>query len=186
MPRKNKQDWLTAGIIAFAKKGPAGLTIDGLAQQLGVTKGSFYHHFESQAAFKKAFLLDYAQKTTPAVIDRLKGIPTSLEQLHELLRIIIVGSAEVTFNVENMIRAWAMHDSDANAMQTSMDSQRIAYVQALLGDLLVDDEVSAERASQLFYATLVGAQQMHPPITGDALSQLFNTVLTLFKIEIIR
>ncbi|MEV0081899.1 TetR/AcrR family transcriptional regulator [Saccharopolyspora sp. NPDC050642] len=40
-----KQDWLDAGLEILADQGVPALTIDRLATKLGLTKGSFYHHF---------------------------------------------------------------------------------------------------------------------------------------------
>lgn len=45
--RLSRQDWLDTGLDLLAEEGHQNLTIKRLAECLGVTKGSFYWHFES-------------------------------------------------------------------------------------------------------------------------------------------
>ena len=58
MARLSKEEWLLQSFEVLAKVGMSGLTIDALTKHLGVTKGSFYHHFGNYQTFKIA-LLDY-------------------------------------------------------------------------------------------------------------------------------
>jgi AcrR family transcriptional regulator len=52
------QSWLFAGYELFAEKGPEGLKIEVLAQKVGISKSSFYHHFADLELFTD-FLLKY-------------------------------------------------------------------------------------------------------------------------------
>ena len=54
--RLNRQHWLDAGLERLASHGPQGLRIMAIAEQLGVTKGSFYWHFDSLQALITAAL----------------------------------------------------------------------------------------------------------------------------------
>jgi AcrR family transcriptional regulator len=46
--------WLDLGLDVLATEGPSALRIDPLAARLGLSKGSFFHHFASAAAFRSA------------------------------------------------------------------------------------------------------------------------------------
>jgi AcrR family transcriptional regulator len=48
--------WLQAGYELFAAGGPAGLKIEVLAKQVGISKSSFYHHFADLEIFRDLLL----------------------------------------------------------------------------------------------------------------------------------
>ncbi|WP_409567793.1 TetR family transcriptional regulator [Rugamonas sp. DEMB1] len=50
--RLNRQAWIDAGLGKLAEDGPQSLKVMGIAQHLGVTKGSFYWHFADLQAYK--------------------------------------------------------------------------------------------------------------------------------------
>ena len=55
----SRTDWIQAGLAAVADDGPNGLRIDRLCRRLGVSKGSFHHHFAGSGDFKKTVLSAY-------------------------------------------------------------------------------------------------------------------------------
>ena len=50
MTRHKREDWLEQGLAVLVQAGVEALTIDGMCQRLGVTKGSFYYHFQNREA----------------------------------------------------------------------------------------------------------------------------------------
>ena len=52
-----------------ASQGTDALTIDRLARGLGVTKGSFYHHFRNQADYRAALLKYWEQAGMADMVD---------------------------------------------------------------------------------------------------------------------
>jgi AcrR family transcriptional regulator len=46
--------WIQAGFAIIAEEGMQALKIDRLCQRLGVTKGSFYWHFDDMPAYRSA------------------------------------------------------------------------------------------------------------------------------------
>ena len=48
--RLSSADWEGAALDSLAEHGLAGLAVEPLARQLGVTKGSFYWHFADREA----------------------------------------------------------------------------------------------------------------------------------------
>src|ERR1051326_1633880 len=85
MKHKTASDWLEEGLAILAESGAAQLTIDALIARLGVTKGSFYHHFASYQAYKEA-LLDYIEaKGTHQIIGRTERAQPPSERITFLL-----------------------------------------------------------------------------------------------------
>ncbi len=52
----SKQAWLDEVLRTLADEGAPALRIDRLAGGLGLSKGSFYHHFDGMAGYKDALL----------------------------------------------------------------------------------------------------------------------------------
>lgn len=60
---KSRTRILLAGLGVFREKGYTATTVDDLCHAAGVTKGSFFHHFESKEAAALASI-DYWNETT--------------------------------------------------------------------------------------------------------------------------
>src|SRR5579884_2605293 len=56
MARANRTAYLECALDVLAESGADGLTIAELCGRLGVTKGSFYHHFAGMGEFVTALL----------------------------------------------------------------------------------------------------------------------------------
>lgn len=63
MQGKGKQVWLEQGYLAFAMAGKAALKIEPLAQQVGISKSSFYHHFADLDVFMEQLLALHLQRS---------------------------------------------------------------------------------------------------------------------------
>ena len=68
--RLSREAWLAEALEALAED-PAHLRVDQLAQRLGVSKGSFYWHFENREAFVCALAQYWRDADTQIVADAL-------------------------------------------------------------------------------------------------------------------
>jgi len=155
--------------------GTEALTIDLLVTRMGVTKGSFYHHFQNYQDFKDKLLAFFEHEGTLDVIAIAEQSPSPLEKLERLLEITLHFSP----NVELAIRAWALQDTQVRACQERIDSRRIAYLQELIHALGSDDTQSLVMA-RLLYAIYIGSLQIKPPLQGAALEQLYYEFMRLY------
>jgi TetR/AcrR family transcriptional repressor of nem operon len=89
-PAQTRQRLLDATLRLMLQQGFAASTVDQICAEAGVTKGSFFHYFESKEAIAKAAVDAFAQVGTdlysPAWSDPSLD---PLEQLHRLLDIMI-------------------------------------------------------------------------------------------------
>jgi AcrR family transcriptional regulator len=72
--RKNllsAHDWAAAALEAIGARGIEGVTVEALARELGVTKGSFYWHFANRKALLAAALDLWEARETDAVLARV-------------------------------------------------------------------------------------------------------------------
>lgn len=83
MPRRGSnpltpERWADAALGALALGGPAAVAVEPLARELGVTKGSFYHHFSSREQLLAAALGRWEELGTLQVLGRVaEGDPAS-------------------------------------------------------------------------------------------------------------
>lgn len=155
MARKSKRDWLDAGLQVLTELGTEHLTIETLTQKMGVTKGSFYHHFVNYDAFVESLLTYWETEGALNIIAALEHYPTAREKLERLLEITTAGR----YAEEIALRAWALRNARVKEVLTRIDRQRLDYLITLCRALIPDAERAAA-AAHLFYLTYVGGQQI--------------------------
>lgn len=177
MARKTKQDWLDAGLKTMREAGTGGVTIEALTQELGVTKGSFYHHFSGIQDFKTNFLQFYEEAGTLNVIQATEQEISAQDKLRRLLAIIVSYPLED----EVIMRAWAQQDGEVGLVQARVDAQRVDYVAALCSEIS-GDLAQGRLMADIFYALLVGGTQIQPSLSGEQITAVFNEILHLYNI----
>lgn len=124
-----RTDWLTAAIETLGDDGIAAVSIVQLANRLGVTRGSFYHHFTDREDLLRA-MLDYWEKRWTVDIREQVGalqLPAA-DMLRALVRSIRDNRAA---EHDAPFRAWALHDPLARAALQKVDALRLDYIRSL-------------------------------------------------------
>ena len=168
--RRSREDWLAAGFDVLRSEGAGALTIDRLARCLGVTKGSFYHHFSSREELSHALLEHWERKLTQELIDASRGGAGFAERNRRLTEL---GERLSDPDLETAIRAWALRDPEVRAYQERVDRQRLAYLDELYG-LLGSDRTRNADLALIRYAFAIGAQQLRPPHDPADLGRVFE------------
>ncbi|RDH43435.1 TetR/AcrR family transcriptional regulator [Zooshikella ganghwensis] len=187
MTKATHEDWLYAGFRILVNKGHNQLTIDNLLLLLGVTKGSFYHHFKSRQDFTEQLLGYWREHIATRAIRELQLRHLApLACLDEVL-VSVASSRDVgtvipqlqgidALVLEMAIRAWAQHCSYAANHQQSVDQERMAFLNHMFCQL-VNDQTLAKSFSWLLMLTCVG--EKHVPIQIS--KQQFRQVLLLIR-----
>ena len=76
----NRNDWLRGALKLLSKSGIESVKIVPLANQLGVTSGSFYWHFEDRPALYAALLNYWEKEMTDRAIEAAKAFKGSPEE----------------------------------------------------------------------------------------------------------
>lgn len=84
-PTLTASDWADAALQLVAERGLGALTVSTLAKRLGVTKGSFYWHFDGRAALLAAALDRWEQRTTGEAIKALDAVSDPRQRLELIL-----------------------------------------------------------------------------------------------------
>jgi AcrR family transcriptional regulator len=175
-----RSDWLQAGLAALAEEGANGLRIDRLCRHLGVSKGSFHHHFAGAGDFKRSLLAAYEDlvvESLDQVIDQAEGaIPHAA--LARLTAAITNTPGFYRPELEVAMRAWAFSDADARAVQERVDERRLQSLRGIWAKI-VDDSAAAYTAALLPYLVGIGASLIQPPTPRDQLQRVYELLLGL-------
>jgi AcrR family transcriptional regulator len=173
-----KVDWLNAGLRLLADEGAPAVTIDRLTTELGLSKGSYYHHFQGVGGFRTALLEHFETLFTTRLIDTVEQRPdaTAEAKLVQLMELVLAGPDDS--KLEIAVRAWALQDGEARQAQERVDRTRTQYLQKLCRGL-ESSLIAPDRLAELLYLILIGAEQVLPPVPADELRELYADTLRL-------
>ena len=174
MAQLKREDWLERGLNTLAENGVDALTIDRICQLMGVTKGSFYHHFQNRETFLEAILSYWEDKFTKQFIEFSQEGLTAQEQLERLHQRVIESYGTYEVN----IRAWAQGDPLAREFQERVDQQRLNFLFELQKEMY-SSEKDAMTMAQLQYATLIGSTQIIPGLKAEDLENMYRLLSDL-------
>lgn len=157
------ESWIDAATDVLVDLGIDNVRVDVLAGQLGVTRGSFYHHFRDREDLLRRVLQAWRERATEQLTQRLTQSSTNpREQLQDVLSLPFRGqAAERASRIELALRAWARSDAMARQFVDEADSSRIGYIAQVFSALGFPIVESRERAflaySYLIAESLVSA-----------------------------
>ena len=112
-----RQRWLDEGLVVLAEEGEAGLRIDRIATRLGLTKGSFFHHFDGAPAYRAALLAEYERMTLGALADAIEarrgGDTREHARVADRARDVAASETIRRPGLDLAVRAWAASDPEA-------------------------------------------------------------------------
>ncbi len=127
--RLTREDWLAKALDVLAEEGIGAVCIEPVAKALGVTKGSFYWHFEDRDELVERLLEYWETEHTDRLGDLVAADSSDpSEQLLTLLE-LVTPSDENRYDAS--VRAWARYDPRAAAHLTRVDQKRLDYVRDL-------------------------------------------------------
>lgn len=175
--RLTRSDWLRHGLRTLAHEGHGALKVGPMAAKLGVSRGSFYWHFEDIADFRSRLLQNWQESSTDRVIQDLDARRGEPGLLKDLMQRAFQGRRKL----DRAMRAWAAEDDAVAAAVSVVDGRRVARLAGLLAEAGVDGERAAHRAAFLYWAYLGQAAVMdlsHSSLPAHALADvadLFET-----------
>ena len=165
-------DWIKEGIKTLTKSGFTALKADPLSKAMGVSRGSFYWHFDDLGAFHAAVLRRWREIAAEEIIAGVEA--DSDEPVRALLR----RTFGARLDLERAVRNWAAFDGAAQAAVRAIDRRRLDYIEALLEKRGLDAE-TAEARAQILYWTFLGFALSAAPVPAARLQSLLDEILTM-------
>jgi AcrR family transcriptional regulator len=127
-PRLKRQDWIDAAIQLLVEAGIGAVSVDRLAASLGITRGSFYHHFADREDLLRAMLNFWAERWSYSIREQIAALGldpgTTLFALMKAIRNNRAADYDAPF------RAWALHDPVARAVVAQVDQARLDFIRS--------------------------------------------------------
>lgn len=179
MARVTRETYLRAGLEILGESGSEGLTVPALCERLAITKGSFYHHFESLPAYQTAVLAFWEEEHTAAPIAALAS-EQSADPIWQVPRLTET-AVQLPHATEAALRAWGTSNPEVAACQARVDASR----QERIRQVLVALGVEAKQAGLLAdtaVSVLVGFQH-RPPLDVARLRAMLGELNRLIYLE---
>ncbi|GGL05204.1 TetR/AcrR family transcriptional regulator [Nocardia jinanensis] len=159
-------DWLQAGYTVLAEEGFRALKLDEVCRRLGVTKGSFYHHFPDISAFKTALVTSWGgwRDQEHRQLDALAGEPPRAR----LIAMMALLTGPRHWTLERAMREWARSDPRAAASVRASDRQARRTVRQAFLDHGCDADTAARRAEWMFAMGIGALHLSNSPRSGRA------------------
>jgi len=171
------KDWIGAALKALARDGFTAIKADILAKSLGVSRGSFYWHFENIGAFHLAVMQRWQDIATDAIILQVERDANGANRLPLLIHLALTADS----SLEIAMRAWASSYPPAIPFIESVDQLRLQYIEKLLRDAGLARALARTRA-KIIYWTYLGASLSGKPQDVGVIKNL-TAQLTLLALR---
>lgn len=148
--RTNVDDWIRIGYAILAEDGIEALKIDRLCARLGVTKGSFYWHFDGMPSYRSALITAWAELRDED--RRTFDDMDELEPRERLARMMAALVSPRQWTLERAMREWARNDETVAASVRESDRRVVRAVRRAFLDYGFDDSEADLRANAMFAA----------------------------------
>ena len=146
-PRLTRQDWIDAAIQQLVEAGIGAVSVELLASRLGVTRGSFYHHFADREDLLRALLDHWAEHWSYSIRAQIASL--GLDPSTTLLALLRAVRNNRAADYDAPIRAWALHDPLARAVVQQVDEARLGFIQSQF-EALGFSALDAENRARLY------------------------------------
>lgn len=148
--RLGKEDWVLEAFTTLSESGVAAVRVVVLAKSMGVTKGSFYWHFENRQELLDAILKKW--RLEQRVIERVESIGGTPETMLKNLLASVPRAVRRNKSgaTELAVRSWARNDEKAAEAVAMVDKERIIWTQQRLIDMGFNQDAAEMRAFTIY------------------------------------
>lgn len=150
--------FLRAGWEILGENGPERVTVAALCDRVGLTRGSFHHHFATMHGFVAA-LTEFWERTFDAIIDSYATQPDPIRRLE--------GAFQAAFAMPwATSRAWLSWGwaNPVIAAAQNRALRRVEQVHAAAYAELVEDPEKAALVAKMAVGLAIGMQTRYPPV----------------------
>jgi AcrR family transcriptional regulator len=167
-PRRSRADVVAAAARVFARKGYAEATVEDIADELGLLKGSLYHHVRS----KSDLLYEVVREPVQEMVDALERIVAegagADQTLERFVRMHVATLVRHSPNLSVYLQERFGTEGPADAIRR-LSRRYHALVEQLVADGVAEGAFRADLEPRLVASTLLGSLNwMHKWLRVDS------------------
>lgn len=149
-------DWAGAALKAICRGGISAVSVEAIARDLNVTKGSFYWHFRNRRALIDAAMTMWEKQETDDIIALGDSITDPRKRIQEVFR-----AATSSDNAGRLMLAMAAatNDPEIAAIIERATKRRLSFLTTCY-EALGQSPDDAQRWATFAYSTFVGSLQL--------------------------
>lgn len=178
-PRRDSADWLRIARSVLIEEGIDRVKVEPLAELLGVTTGSFYHHFRNRDELLLRLLADWEASNSDPIFKAVEAVGDNPTDQMDALLDMFIRESEYDPQYDSAVRAWAHNSKAVEKRVRRVDDQRIALLKRIFIGFGYDEQRAFIRA-RITYFHQVGYQATEITETAEqrrALLPLYQEAL---------
>lgn len=156
--RLKADDWVELGLAELARHGPDAIKLEAICTAAGLTRGSFYHHFNDHLDFLKSVVTAWQNQST---VDVIQGI-NSAASTEEIASNLTTAALQIDYRLELGIRELGRRLPEIADIVRETDLTRIATLTKIYAERFGIDEPIAEDFAFIEYAAFSGMILLNP------------------------
>jgi len=171
-----REDWIEAAVELLASRGVGAVKITHLAENLGVTRGGFYWHFNDRGDLLTALVKTWDRRNTEALVSAVEG---STDLAEGVLAIFECWLAAEPFapRLDTAMRDWGHHAEAVRRAVKRADRKRVKAIAGVFERGGFAPQEALIRARILYY-TQVGYYALEE---DESMAQRSNNLAAYFK-----
>jgi AcrR family transcriptional regulator len=156
--RLKPDDWIALGLSELAKRGPDAIKLEAICKAAGLTRGSFYHHFEDHNDFLRSMVGAWRLQSTENIIQNVDlnaSADVSASHLTEK-------AIQIDYQLELGIRELARRLPEIADEIRETDQARLAILSEIYVARFGLEQQHAEDLAFLEYAAFSGITLRNP------------------------
>jgi AcrR family transcriptional regulator len=150
-PRRDREDWIEAARAALIAGGVSRVKVEPLAGELGVTTGSFYHHFKKRQDLHDAVLADWETQNSAPLFQAVREAGPHPDAQLDALFDAWLAERDYSPAYDSAVRDWARTSKEAEAAVRRVDAERIDLLKSIFLGFGYDPERAFIRARITYF-----------------------------------
>ncbi|WP_146584393.1 TetR/AcrR family transcriptional regulator [Puniceibacterium confluentis] len=163
--RGSEELWLEAAYQLLIEQGVEAVKVMPLAKRVGLSRTSFYGHFDSREALLAALIARWQDKNTGNMVARTRAFAETIAEAVLNLFDCWLQPGLFDAQLDFAIRNWALGDPALRAVLESTDQDRIAAIRAMFERFGYAPAEAEVRAFTVYYTQIgyVSMMVVEPP-----------------------
>ena len=126
-PQLTRDDWIEAALAVLVDESIEAVQITQLSRRVGVTRGSFYWHFNSREELLDALIEEWRARNTGVMLDALSRSRTLTDGILELFA-VWVDHQRFDPKLDQAVRDWARRSEEVRTSVAAEDGSRVKAI----------------------------------------------------------